>query len=197
MGKGSIIAIVLVILLGIFGMYGCNKRNGFVELNEEVKAQWGQVENVYKRRGDLIKNIVKTVEAEANFEKSTLVQVTEARASATKITVDVDNIDEASMQKFQQAQGSLSNALSRLLVASENYPELKSNAAFSDLRVELEGTENRITEERRKFNEVAKNYNTAIQKVPGSFFSWGFNTKPYFTANPGDENAPEIDMNIK
>lgn len=197
MSKGNIVIIIVLILAIFGGFYGCNKRNSFVELNEGVKAQWGQVDNQYKRRASLLKNMLKTVEAEANFEKSTLVQVSEARASATKVTVDVNNLDEASMQKYQQAQGALSSALSRLLVASENYPSLKSNAAFADLRVELEGTENRIAEERRKFNETAKEYNTAIQKFPGSLFASGFSTKAYFTASPGDEEAPDLEFNIK
>ncbi|HEY1041015.1 MAG TPA: LemA family protein, partial [Bacteroidia bacterium] len=115
MGRGSIIGIVIVVLVAFFGMYGCNKRNGFVEKNEEVKKQWAQVNNQYQRRLDLIPNIVSTVEAEANFEKSTLVEVTEARAGATKVTISADNLDEESLKKYQAAQGGLTQALSRLL----------------------------------------------------------------------------------
>lgn len=197
MGRGSIIGIVIVVLVAFFGMYGCNKRNGFVEKNEEVKKQWAQVNNQYQRRLDLIPNIVSTVEAEANFEKSTLVEVTEARAGATKVTISADNLDEESLKKYQAAQGGLTQALSRLLVASENYPNLKSSAAFSELRVELEGCENRISTERMRFNEVSGEFNVAIQKFPGSLFAWGFSQKPYFEAEAGAEKAPKVKMDIK
>ena len=197
MGRGTIIGIVIVVLVAFFGMYGCNKRNGFVEKNEEVKKQWAQVNNQYQRRLDLIPNIVSTVEAEANFEKSTLVEVTEARAGATKVTISADNLDEESLKKYQAAQGGLTQALSRLLVASENYPNLKSSAAFSELRVELEGCENRISTERMRFNEVSGEFNVAIQKFPGSLFAWGFSQKPYFEAEAGAEKAPKVKMDIK
>lgn len=197
MGRGSIIGILLVIILGFFGMYGCSKRNGFIEQEEGVKSQWAQVGNQYQRRLDLIPNIVATVESEANFEKSTLIGVTEARASATKVTINADNLDPESMQKFQAAQGALTQALSRLLVASENYPNLKSSAAFSELRVELEGCENRIAVERMKFNEVAKEYNVSIRRFPGSIFAWGFDPKGYFEAESGAEKAPKVKFDIK
>lgn len=197
MRRGSIIGIAIVVLLGFFGMYGCNKRNGFVQLEEGVKSQWAQVSNQYQRRLDLIPNIVSTVEAEANFEKSTLVGVTEARASATKVTINADNLDAESMKKFQEAQGALSQALSRLLVASENYPNLKSSAAFSELRVELEGCENRIATERMRFNDAAKEYNVAIKTIPGSIFAWGYESKAYFEAEAGADKAPKVKMDIK
>jgi LemA protein len=181
----------------MFGFYGCNKRNSFVELREKVKAQWQQVENQYQRRMDLIPNIVSTVEAEANFEKSTLKEVTEARASATQVKVNVDDLNEASMKKYQEAQGQLSTALGRLLMVSENYPNLKSSQAFSDLRVELEGCENRISTERMNYNNMAREYNTDLQKFPGSLFAGGFDKSAYFEAETGAEKAPKVKFNIK
>lgn len=196
MGKGTIIGIGLVILLGFFGMYGCSKRNGFVEKRETVTAQWQQVENQYQRRLDLIPNIVATVEGQANFEKGTLKEVIAARASATQVKLNVENLNEESMAKYQKVQGELSSALSRLLMVTENYPELKTNQAFSDLRVELEGCENRISEERRKYNEAAKIYNTSIQIMPGSLFAWGFEKSAYFEAEAGAEKAPKVKFNL-
>ncbi|MCD6068685.1 MAG: LemA family protein [Bacteroidetes bacterium] len=197
MGKGSIIAIALVAVLAMFGFYGCNKRNSFVEMREKVKAQWHQVENQYQRRLDLIPNIVASVEAEANFEKSTLKEVTEARASATQVKVDVDNLDEASMNKYKAAQGQLSAALGRLLMVTENYPNLKSSQAFSELRVELEGCENRIATERMNYNNAAREYNTEIQKFPASLFAGGFEKSAYFEAEAGAEKAPKVKFDIK
>jgi LemA protein len=197
MGRGSIIAIALVIILGLFGFYGCNKRNSFVEMREDVKRQWAKVEGQYQRRMDLVPNIVSTVEAEANFEKSTLKEVADARASATQVKVNVDDLSEASVKKFQEAQGQLSAALGRLLAISENYPNLKSSQAFSDLRVTLEGCENRISNERMVYNDVAGKYNTALQKFPGSVFAGGFDKSPYFEAETGAERAPKVQMNIK
>jgi LemA protein len=187
------IALLVVILLG----YGCSKRNSFVELNEEVASQWHQVGSQYQRRADLIPSIVKTVEAEANFEKSTLIAVVEARAKATQVTIDPTNMTEQNMQQFKQAQGELSSAISKLLVVSENYPNLKSSQAFSELRVELEGCENRIAVERMKYNETVKAFNMSIKKVPGSFFAWGYKEALYFEADAGSEKAPKFDINIK
>ena len=146
-----IIAGIGVVLLFMMS-YGCSKRNSFITLNEAVKAQWHQLENQYQRRLDLIPNIVKTVEAEANFEKSTLTEVIEARAKATQVSIDPSNLTPETIQKYKEAQGNLSSALGRLMVVSENYPNLKSSQAFSELRIELEGCENRIAFERQKFN---------------------------------------------
>ncbi len=193
--------IIIILGIGLFFIiimgYGCSKRNTFITLNEGVKAQWGQVENVYQRRLDLIPNIVKTVEAEANFEKSTLTEVIEARAKATQITLDPTNLTPETMQQFKEAQGSLSSALGRLMVVSENYPNLKANQAFADLRVELEGCENRINEERRKYNEAGQAFNTSIKLMPGNLFAWGFKDAIYFEADKGAEKAPKVDFNIK
>ncbi len=187
------IGLLVVILLG----YSCSKRNSFVDLNETVVAQWHQVESQYQRRADLIPSIVKTVEAEANFEKSTLIAVVEARAKATQITIDPTNLTEQNMQQFKQVQGELSSAISKLLVVSENYPSLKSSAAFSELRVELEGCENRIAVERMRYNEVVKDYNASIKKIPASLFAWGYKDATYFQADAGTDKVPKFDINIK
>src|SRR6202008_1861824 len=142
-----IFIIGFIIVLALFGFYGCNKRNTFIDLRENYKSQWQQVENQYQRRMDLIPNLVATVQGQADFEKSTLEAVISARASATQVKLDVNNLDEASIQKYKQVQGELSSALARLLVVSENYPTLQANGAFSELRTQLEGTENRISNE--------------------------------------------------
>ncbi len=189
---GGIVAF-LVLIMG----YGCSTRNKFVDLSEGVTSQWHQVESQYQRRLDLIPNIVKTVEAEANFEKSTLTQVVEARAKATQVTIDPSNMTAENMQQFKQAQGELSSALSRLLMVSENYPNLKSSQAFSELRVELEGCENRISNERMKYNEAVKVFNASIKKIPATFFAWGYKDATYFEAEAGAEKAPKVEMNIK
>ncbi|MFL5752501.1 MAG: LemA family protein [Bacteroidia bacterium] len=192
-----ILVIVVITFLALFGFYGCNKRNGFIDLRENYKSQWQQVENQYQRRLDLIPNIVASVQGQADFEKSTLEAVINARASATQVKLDVNNLDEASIQKYKQVQGELSSALSRLLVVSENYPNLQANQGFSELRTQLEGTENRISNERMKYNEAVKQYNVAIQKVPGSFFSWGFAPATYFESEAGAEKAPGVKFDFK
>ncbi|MCX8080467.1 MAG: LemA family protein [Bacteroidia bacterium] len=197
MNKGTITLVVFAVLFLFGGIYACNKRNTFMMLKEEAKSQWQQVENQYQRRLDLIPNLVKTVEAEANFEKSTLTQVIEARAKATQVKINPENFSEQDMQKYRQVQGELSSALSRLLVVAENYPNLKSNQAFADLRVALEGCENRISTERMRFNEKVKNFNVEIKKIPGSLFAWGYTDMPYFEAEAGAEKAPKVDIEIK
>lgn len=195
--KRTITIVAIGLFVGIFLMYGCSKRNSFTTLNEGVKAQWHQVENQYQRRLDLIPNIVKTVEAEANFEKSTLTEVIEARAKATQVTIDADNLTPEAIEKYKDAQSGLSSALGRLMMVTENYPNLKANQAFADLRIELEGCENRIAVERQKFNESAREFNTAIKLIPGSLFAWGFKDAVYFEADKGAEKAPKVDFNIK
>lgn len=187
-----IFGISLIIILAIFGFYGCNKRNSFIDLREAYKSQWQQVENQYQRRLDLIPNIVASVQGQADFEKSTLESVINARAQATQVKLNVDNLDEASIAKYKQVQGELSSALSRLLVVSEQYPSLQANQGFSELRTQLEGTENRISNERMKYNEAVKQYNVSIQKIPGSFFSWGFAPATYFESESGAEKAPGV-----
>ena len=193
--------IIIIVALGaiaLFGLsYGCSKRNSFMVANEGVLKQWHQVESQYQRRLDLIPNIVKTVETEANFEKSTLTAVVEARAKATQVTIDPTNLTEANMNQFKQVQGELSSAISKLLVVSENYPNLKSSQAFSELRVELEGCENRIAVERMKYNDAVNEFNIGIKTIPGSLFAWGYKDAIYFEAEAGAEKAPKVEMNIK
>jgi LemA protein len=165
-----------------------------VSREEGVNSQWSQVENVYQRRADLIPNLVNTVKGYANFEKATLTAVIEARSKATAVNINPKNLDAASLQKFQSAQDGLSSALSRLMVVVERYPELKANQNFLELQAQLEGTENRITVERQKFNESAQEYNIYIRKFPKNIFSgmFGFQKKAYFEAQQGAEKAPQV-----
>ena len=198
MKKGCLIAIVIVgfLALVVFGIvsWGTKVYNGMVTMQESVTSQWGNVETAYQRRADLIPNFVNTVKGAANFEQTTLTQVIEARAKATSVNIDPTKMTAENMQQFQQAQGQLSSALSRLMVVVEQYPELKATQNFRDLQVELEGTENRISVERRKFNEVAQVYNTNIRRFPQNFLAgmFGFQAKPYFEATEGAEKAPEV-----
>ncbi len=200
---GCIAVVGILVLVGIVGaLSSTGIYNGLVEAQQGVAAQWAQVENVYQRRADLVPNLVATVKAAANFERDTLTQVVEARARVGSIQVTPQLLnDPAAFQRFQAAQDGLSSALSRLLVVSEQYPDLKSVAGFRDLMVELEGTENRIAVERRSFNEVAQSYNTRIARVPAAWFisllHWPFQPKPYFTAQPGAATAPKVDFGGK
>lgn len=187
----------LLILVGIFVVLalfsGCGY-NSMVKLDEQVSGQWAQVENVYQRRSDLIPNLVNTVKGYANFEKDVLMGVTEARAKATSVNVDPSKLTPESIQQFQQAQGQLSSALSKLLVVVEKYPDLKANQNFLELQAQLEGTENRITVERNRFNEVTQQYNTKIRTFPNNITAamFGFEKKGYFEAESGAEKAPEV-----
>ena len=187
--------IIVIIFVSLFswvkGTY-----NTMVTQDESVKTAWSQVENQYQRRMDLIPNLVNTVKGYATHEKETLEGVISARSEATKTTIDPSILDEASLQRFQAAQGELSSALSRLMVVIERYPELKANQNFSELQAQLEGTENRITVERKRFNEVAQAYNTYIRSFPNNLLAgmFGFQTKAYFTAEPGSEKAPKVEF---
>jgi LemA protein len=165
-----------------------------VKLDEKVSAQWAQVENVYQRRADLIPNLVNTVKGYANFEKDVLTAVTEARAKATSVNVDASKLSPESIQQFQQAQGQLSSSLSKLLVVVEKYPDLKANQNFLELQAQLEGTENRITVERGRFNEVTQEYNSTIRSFPNNIMAgmFGFSKKGYFEAEKGAEKVPEV-----
>lgn len=195
MKKGCLIPIIIVVFLAIILFsWGSKVYNGMVTMQENVTSQWGNVETQYQRRADLIPNFVNTVKGAATFEQSTLTQVIEARAKATQVKIDPTNMTPEALQQFQQAQGELSSALGRLMVVVEKYPELKATQNFRDLQVELEGTENRISVERRRFNEVAKTYNTYIRRFPQSFLAgmFGFRSKPYFEAMEGSEKAPEV-----
>lgn len=180
---------ILLIVVSLTGRY-----NRLITLEEGVTAAWSQVENVYQRRADLIPNLVNTVKGYADFEQKTLTQVIEARAKATSVTIDPTNMTEANMQQFQQAQDGLGSALSRLMVVIERYPDLKANQNFMDLQAQLEGTENRITVERRAFNETAQAYNTQIRRFPNNILAgiFGFDKKTYFQAESGAEQAPEV-----
>jgi LemA protein len=195
MKKGCLIPILLVVFLAIvLFMWGSKAYNRMVTMEEAVTSQWGNVETQYQRRADLIPNFVNTVKGAAEFEQSTLTQVIEARARATQVTIDPTNMTAENMQQFQAAQGELSSALSRLMVVVEKYPELRATQNFRDLQVELEGTENRISVERRRFNEVALTYNTQIRRFPQNFFAgmFGFSAKPYFEAQEGAQTAPQV-----
>lgn len=167
-----------------------------VSLDEGVTSQWANVENSYQRRMDLIPNLVSTVKGYADFEQQTLVQVIEARSKATQVTIDPTNLNESNMQQFQQAQGELSGALSRLLVTIERYPDLKANQNFLELQAQLEGTENRIAVERRKFNEIVQSYNSYIRSFPRVIYSawFGFEKKVYFEADQVASQAPKVDF---
>ena len=167
-----------------------------VGLQEGTSGQWANVETSYQRRADLIPNLVSTVKGYANFEQETLTQVIEARSKATSIQIDADDINPAQLQKFQAAQDKLSGALSRLLVTVERYPDLKANQNFLALQSQLEGTENRISVERRKFNNIVRDYNTYIRKFPQMFIAnmGGFEKKGYFESVEGSEQAPEVDF---
>jgi LemA protein len=189
------LAAVLILVLGI-GLVLMGSYNSLVGLAQAVDAQWAQVENTYQRRADLIPNLVATVAGAANFEKSTLEAVTQARASVGQVRVNPN--DAGSLAEFEKAQGGLSSALSRLLVVSEQYPDLKASANFRDLQVQLEGTENRISVERGRFNEKAQAYNTAILRLPARLFAglFGMKEKPYFKAVAGSEAAPAVNFNF-
>lgn len=185
----AIAVVIFLVVSWYFGTY-----NKMVNMDEGVKAQWSQVENVYQRRSDLIPNLVNTVKGYADFEKETLTQVVEARAKATSVNINPEKLDAQSLQNFQQAQSGLSSALGRLMVVVEKYPELKANQNFLDLQAQLEGTENRITTERMKFNESAQAYNAYIRKIPNSIVAGmgNFEKKAYFEAEKGAEKAPEV-----
>ncbi len=194
MKKGLVILVVVVCVVLVLFMWVKGVYNSMVTAEEKVSTAWSQVENVYQRRADLIPNLVATVKGYAAHEASTLEGVVEARSKATGITVDIDNLNEASMAKFQDAQGSLGQALGRLLMLTENYPDLKANENFRDLQAQLEGTENRIAVERNRFNEAARVYNTKIRRFPNNIFAgmFGFDKKPYFSADEGASTAPAV-----
>lgn len=186
----GIIVVVLFILYRIFaGSY-----NNMVTKEEGVTGQWAQVENVYQRRADLIPNLVNTVKGYADFEQETLTGVIEARAKATAVNINADNLTPDKVAQFQEAQEGLSSALSRLMVTVERYPELKANQNFLELQSQLEGTENRIAVERMKFNETVQDFNTYIRRFPQTMLAgmYGFDKKGYFEANAGADKAPEV-----
>ena len=190
----TLIIIGAIVLIGFFWVKG--SYNKMVTMDENVQTAWAQVENVYQRRADLIPNLVATVKGYASHESATLENVVAARAKATQMTVNPENLTEDSIAEFNKAQGELSNALGRLLMIQENYPDLKANQQFSELQAQLEVTENRISTERMKFNEAAKAYNTLIRKFPDNILAsmFGFEKKGYFEAQDGAETAPKVEF---
>jgi LemA protein len=189
--KNLLIVLGVIVFICLIG--GCSY-NGMVSKEENVKAKWGAVQSQYQRRSDLIPNLVATVKGVANFEKSTLVEVTDARARATSIQVDPTKLNPETIQKYQAAQGQLSTALGRLLVASENYPDLKANQNFTQLQASLEGTENRINVARLDFNDAVQDYNTTVRSFPAVITAklFGFTEKGSFTAEAGANKAPKV-----
>lgn len=196
LSKGWIILIVVIAIIVILVGWGTGIYNKMVAQDENVGKAWANVENVYQRRLDLIPNLVATVKGVADFEKSTLTDVIEARAKATSVTVDPKNLNAQSIQQFQAAQDGLSSALSRLMVVVERYPELKATQNFMELQAQLEGTENRIAVERMKFNETVQTYNTYIRSFPATIFAgmFGFEKKTPFEAQVGAEIAPKVEF---
>ena len=202
MKKGLLaVGLVLVALLGVallFGLWAVSKNNTMVKLSNAMDAQWAQVQNVYQRRADLIPNLVNTVQGAANFEKSTLQEVVNARASVGQVRLDPSRApdDPAALQKFQAAQDQLSSALSRLLVVVEKYPDLRANQNFLGLQTQLEGTENRISVERGKYNTTVQDYNTYIQQFPNSIIAGlrNFQRKPYFESTQGADRPPNVNF---
>ena len=196
MNKKVIVLIAAaVVLLGCF-VWVKNAYNSLVTSDENAQSAWSQVENVYQRRADLIPNLVATVKGYAAHESETLESVVAARAKATQVTIDPANLSADEIAKYNEAQGELGNALGKLLMIQENYPDLKANENFRDLQAQLEGTENRIATERMKFNQAVKDYNTLIRRFPNKIFAsmFGFEKKGYFEANAGAENAPKVEF---
>jgi LemA protein len=193
MKKWIVLGIIVVLAFMCYRFFA-GSYNNMVTKEEEVTSQWAQVENVYQRRMDLIPNLVNTVKGYAEFEKSTLTAVIEARASATQIKVDPKNLTPEALQKFQDSQGQLSAALGRLMVVAEQYPNLKANQNFLELQAQLEGTENRIAVERNKFNDMAQQFNQYVRRFPQNMLAgmYGFSAKAYFEAEKGANKAPEV-----
>jgi LemA protein len=194
--RNIIILVVAVLFLLILGGSCKNTYNKMVTLREQVNREWANVENQYQRRLDLIPNLVATVKGYATHEQETFTRVVEARAKATSVTMGPESLTEANMQQYRAAQGELSSAISRLLLVVENYPELKANQNFLELQAQLEGTENRISVERKKFNDTATQYNSYIKSFPPMLFAgiFGFKETPYFNAEPQAEKAPKVEF---
>lgn len=194
MSTKNITLIVIGALILVLGWTGCNGYNGLIKQDENVNNAWNKVQSDYQRRSDLIPNLVNTVKGEANFEQTTLQNVIAARASATQMRVDAKDLTPEKLQQFQASQGQLSQAIGRLLVVSENYPNLRANDAFRGLQAQLEGTENRIKVARNDFNDAIQAYNVKVRSFPMNFFSgfFGFKAKEGFKAEEGSEKAPEV-----
>jgi len=194
MKKSTIILLSVIGLIAVLVLWGMSGYNKLVTLQEGVNSQWSNVESQYQRRSDLIPNLVATVKGYATHESSTLEGVVAARAKATQVTIDPAKLTPEKLQEYQAAQGQVSSALGKLLMITENYPDLKANQNFLELQAQLEGTENRISVERNRFNEVAQSYNTTIRRFPTVILSgmFGFDKKPYFEAEKGTDKAPAV-----
>jgi len=195
--KGAITLVVLVLILGVVGCGATSTYNSLVQEDEQVQQAWADVQAAYQRRADLIPNLVETVKGAADFEQETLTAVTEARAKATSIQINPEDLENPQqLQQFQQAQSALGQSLGRLLAVSENYPKLQATQAFSDLQAQLEGTENRITVARRDYNNAVRQYNTQVRSFPTVIFAglMGFEQKASFEAEQGAEDAPDVDF---
>ena len=188
--------IIIIALIAIVASWGVSAYNGLVKMDESVSTAWSNVENQYQRRADLIPNLVNTVKGYAAHEKETFQAVTEARSKATQMSINADELTPEKMLEYQKAQGEVGAALSRLLAITEAYPDLKANENFKELQAQLEGTENRISVERNKFNEVARSYNTAIRTFPKTIIAGmcGFDKRPYFEAEEGADKAPKVEF---
>jgi len=197
MSTSKLTLIVIGILILFLGGCGCNSYNGLIQVDQNVKTAWSNVETNYQRRTDLYNSVIKVIEGSANFEKSTLKEVINARANATKIQVDIN--DSASLTRYQQAQGQLQSSFSRLMAVAESYPDLKTTQQFKDFQTQIEGTENRINVARRDFNAAVQEYNLKVKRFPNNIFAgiFGYHEKPYYKSDPGSENAPEIHFDIK
>lgn len=193
MKKSTIIVIAVVAIIVIWGV---SSYNGIVKMEETVNTEWSNVENQYQRRSDLIPNLVNTVKGYASHEKETFQAVVDARTKATQMTISADDLTPEKMQEFQKVQGEVGSALGRLLAITEAYPDLKANENFKELQAQLEGTENRISVERKKFNDAARSYNTAIRTFPRNLLAgmFGFDKRPYFEAEEGAEKAPKVEF---
>jgi len=189
--------IVILALVLVLGGCGCNSYNGLVSTDQSVKNSWGNVEANYQRRTDLYNSVIKTIEGSANFEKSTLKEVIEARAKATSVTVNIN--DPESLAKYQAAQGQLQSAFGRLMAVAEAYPDIKTTKSFQDFQTQIEGTENRINVARQDYNTTVNAYNLKVKTFPNNIFAgfFHFTEKPYYKADPGSDKAPDVQFNIK
>jgi len=197
MSTKNLTLIVVVVFILLLGGCGCNSYNGLVQADQGVKTSWSNVETNYQRRTDLYNSVIKVIEGSANFEKSTLKEVIAARAKATSINVDIN--DSASLVRYQQAQAQLQSSFSRLMAVAEAYPDLKTTEQFKNFQTQIEGTENRINVARRDFNAAVNAYNLKVKTFPNNIFAgiFGYHEKPYYKSDPGSENAPDIQFNIK
>jgi len=197
MSTKNLTLIVVVVLILLLGGCGCNAYNGLIQADQGVKTSWSNVETNYQRRTDLYNSVIKVIEGSANFEKSTLKEVIAARAKATAVNVDIN--DSASLAQYQRAQAQLQGSFSRLMAVAEAYPDLKTTEQFKNFQTNIEGTENRINVARRDFNGAVNSYNLKVKTFPNNIFAgiFGYHEKPYYKADPGSENAPDIQFNIK